>query len=94
MSIFLSLVKHSLTLRKPFGLPVVCHRKDRPTAVGGRAILFRLGIGHNSVPVPGLTHLEATAIPVTLAGRPVIVLAAYLSSSRPLFRTDLTACFG
>jgi hypothetical protein len=46
------------------------------------------------VPVPGLTHLEATAIQVTLAGKLVIVLAAYLSPSRPLIRADLTACFG
>ena len=46
------------------------------------------------MPVPGLTHLEANAIQVTLAGKPVIVLAAYLSSSRPLIGADLTACFG
>ena len=46
------------------------------------------------MPVPGLTHLEATTIQVTLAGRPVKILAAYLSPSRPLIGTDLTACFG
>jgi len=46
------------------------------------------------VPVPGLTHLEATAIQVTLAGKPVLILAAYLSPSQPLIGTDLTACFG
>ena len=46
------------------------------------------------MPVLGLTHLEATAIQVTLAGRPLMVLAAYLSASRPLIGTDLTACFG
>ena len=46
------------------------------------------------MPVPGLTHLEATAIQVTLAGKLVIVLAAYLSPSRPLIGADLTACFG
>ena len=46
------------------------------------------------MPVPGLTHLEATAIQVTLAGKPVIVLAAYLSPSSPLIGEDLTACFG
>ena len=61
---------------------------------GGTAILVRRGVVHHSVPVPGLTHLEATAIQVTLAGKPVIVLAAYLSTSRPLFGADLTACFG
>jgi len=46
------------------------------------------------VPVPGLTHLEATAIQVTLAGKPVLILAAYLSPSRPLIGAELTACFG
>jgi hypothetical protein len=49
---------------------------------------------HHSVPIPGLTHLEATAIQVTLAGKPVIVLGAYLSPSRPLIGADLTACIG
>ena len=45
------------------------------------------------MPVPGLTHFEATAIEVTLTGRPAIVLAAYLSPSRPLIGADLSACF-
>jgi hypothetical protein len=45
------------------------------------------------VPVLGLTHLEATAIQVTLTGRPVKILAAYLSPSRPLIGADVTACF-
>ena len=49
----------------------------------------------NFIPIiPGLTHLKATAIQVTLAGKPAIVLAAYLSPSRPLIGADLTACFG
>jgi len=43
---------------------------------GGTDILVRRGIVHHSVPVPGLTHLEATAIQVTLAGKPVLILAA------------------
>jgi len=69
---------------QPFRLAnYVCHRTDRPTLGGGTAILVRLGIVHQSVPVPGLTHLEATAIQVTLAGRPVIVLAAYLMWGTP-----------
>ena len=72
----------------------VCYCTDRPTLGGDTAILFRRGIVHHSVPVPGLTHLEATAIQVTLAGRPVIVLAAYLSPSRPLIGMDLSACVG
>jgi len=53
----------------------------------GTAILVRRGI----VPVPGLTHLEATAIQVILASRPVKILAAYLSPPRPLIGADLTA---
>ena len=46
------------------------------------------------MPVPGLTHLETSAVEVTLAGRPVKILAAYLSPFRPLVGADLTACFG
>jgi len=38
--------------------------------------------------------LEATAIQVTLAGKPVIVPAAHLSPSRPLIGADLATCFG
>jgi len=47
----------------------VCHRTDKSTAGGGTAILVRRGIVHHSVPVPGLTHLEATAIQVILDGK-------------------------
>ena len=72
----------------------VCHRTDRPTDGGGTAILVRRGVTHHSVPVPGLTQLEATAIQTVLAGRPVKVLAAYLSPSRRLIGSDLDACFG
>jgi hypothetical protein len=72
----------------------VCHSTDRTTAGGGTAILVRRGIVDHSMPVPGLTHLEATAIQVTIAGRPVKILAVYLSPSRPLNGADLTACFG
>jgi hypothetical protein len=38
--------------------------------------------------------LETTAVQITLAGRAVKVLAAYLSPSRPLLRADLTPSFG
>ena len=69
----------------------VCHRTDRPTTGGGTAILVHRGIVHHSVRVPGLTHLEATAVQVTLVGRPVKILAAYLSPSHPLIGADLTA---
>jgi hypothetical protein len=72
----------------------VCHRTDRPTAGGGIAILVPRGIVHHSVPVPGLTHLEATAVQVTLAGRPVKILAAYLSHFRPVIGATLITCFG
>jgi hypothetical protein len=44
--------------------------------------------------MPGLTHLEATATQVKMAGKPVKILAAYLSPSGPLIGADLTACFG
>ena len=54
----------------------VCHRKDRPTAWGGTAIRVWRGITHYSVPVPGLTEMEATAIQIMLAGRLVKALAA------------------
>ena len=84
-----------LNPEKPFRLAnYVCHPTDRSTLGGGTAILVRRGIVHLLVPVLGLTHLEATAIQVTLAGRPVIVLPAYLSPTRPLIGADLSACFG
>ena len=57
----------------------VCHRNDRLTEGGGTAILVRRGIARHAVPVPGLTHLKATAIQVTLASKLVKILAAYLS---------------
>jgi len=72
----------------------VCHRTDRPSAGGGTAILVLCGIVQHSVPVPGLNHLEATAIQVIMAGRPVKMLGAYLYPSRPLIGADLTSCFG
>jgi len=57
----------------------VCHCTDRRTAMGGTTILLRRGIVHHSLPVLVLTPLEATAVQVTLAGRPVKILADYLS---------------
>ena len=71
----------------------VCHRTNRQTAGGGTSILVRRGMVHHSLPVPGLTHLEATAVQVTFAGRLVKILAAYLSPSSPLIGAELTACF-
>jgi len=49
---------------------------------------------HHSVSVPGLTHLEATAIQVTFACRLVKIVADYLSPFRPMIGVDLTAGFG
>ena len=56
--------------------------------------MVRCGLVHHSAPVPGLTHLEATVIQVILAGKTVIIIAAYFSPSRPLMGADLTACSG
>jgi len=53
--------------------------------------MVRCGIVHHSVPIPALTHLEATAIQVTMTSK---IHAAYLSPSCPLIRADLSACFG
>jgi hypothetical protein len=60
---------------------------------GETAIPVRRGIDHYAVPVLGLTQLEATVIHVTLASGPVKILAVYLSCSRPLIGSDLSACF-
>ena len=56
--------------------------------------MVRRGIDHYSEPFAGLTYMEATAVSVMLAGKPVNILAVYLSPSRPLVGADLTACFG
>jgi hypothetical protein len=72
----------------------VFHRTNRPTAGGGTAVLLRRGIAHHSVPVLGLTQLEATSIQVVLASRSAKILAAYLSLSCPIIGADLDASFG
>jgi len=47
-----------LNPKKAFWLAnYVCHRTDRPTDGGGKAILVRRVIVHHSVPVPRVTHL-------------------------------------
>jgi exonuclease III len=84
-----------LNASQAFRLPnYICHRKERQTVGGGTTILGRRGIVNHSVLIPGMTHMAANAVQVTLAGRPVKILAAYLSPSRPLIGADLTACFG
>jgi len=60
---------------------------------GSTAIPVRRVIVQHSVPVPGLTHLEATAIHVTVVGRAAKILEAYISPSPPLIGADLTASF-
>ena len=63
------LSKTFLNLGKAFRLAnYVSNRTDRATAGGGTAIMVRRGLAHHSVPIPGLTHLEATAIQVTMVG--------------------------
>jgi hypothetical protein len=52
-------------------------------------ILVRRGIDHFAVPVSGLQHLDSTAIHLTLEFRPVKLVLAYLSPTRPLIKSDL-----
>ena len=72
----------------------VCHPTDKLTAGCRTAILVRRGIVHHSAPIPGLTHLEATDFQVTMAGKQVKSLAAYLPPSGPLIGADLSPSFG
>jgi hypothetical protein len=55
----------------------VCHRMDRTTLDGGTAILVHKGTDHYAVPVLGLQYLEATAVHLVLATRPVKLVSAY-----------------
>jgi hypothetical protein len=68
----------------------VHHRMDRSTRGEGKTILVRRGINCYSVPVWGRQHLEATAIHLILVTRPVKLVAAYVSPTRPLIQSDLT----
>jgi len=61
----------------------VVHRTDWLTEGSGTAILVCRGIDHYAVPVQGQKHLEATAVQVMLAGKPVKILAVYLLPSWP-----------
>jgi hypothetical protein len=89
------LTETRLREREVFRLPnYVCHRTDRPAGGGGTAIMVRRGIDHYAVPVLGLTQLEATAIHVMLASGTLKILAVYLSPSRLIVESDLSACFG
>jgi hypothetical protein len=68
------------------------YRTDQPTPGGGKAILVHKGIDHYTVPVLVLQYLEATAIYLMLATRPVKLVSAYLSPTRPSIESDLTEC--
>jgi hypothetical protein len=72
----------------------ICHRTDRLTERGGEAIRFRRDIVNHSVPVPGLTHLRASANKIMMDGKLVKIVAPYLLSSRPLIDADLIVCSG
>ena len=69
----------------------ICHRSDRLTVGGGKAIL---AIDHYALPVQGLMHPEDTAIYVLMGSKPVKIVADYLSPIRPLFASYLSACLG
>jgi len=69
------LLNITLIQNNPFGLSIVFHRTGRLTVRDGTAILVRRGILYHSGPAPGLTLMEATAIQVMLAGKPVRNLA-------------------
>jgi hypothetical protein len=69
-----------------------CHRTERPTPGGGRAILVHKGTDHYAVPVSSLRYLEATAMHLVLATRPVKLVSACLWPTRPLIESDLTEC--
>jgi hypothetical protein len=70
----------------------VCHQTDRPTPGGGTVIVVHQGIDHYAVPVSALQYLEATAIHLLLATRPVKIVSGYLAPTRPLIESDMTEC--
>jgi hypothetical protein len=67
-----------------------CHRNDQLIEGGGTAILVRRVIHHHAVSVKGLAHLEATAIQVMLASKPVNIPEVFFHH-RPLIASDLSA---
>jgi hypothetical protein len=69
-----------------------CHRTDRHTPGGGTATLVLKGIDRYGVPVSGLQHMDATAIHLVLATKPVKLVSAYLAPTRPMTEADLTEC--
>ena len=90
VSIFISYVRHYFTQVTLSDVPTMSVTAQQTESWGW----YSGNIVHHSVPVPGLTHLEAAAVQLILAGRPVKILATYLSPSRPLIGMVLTACFG
>ena len=66
----------------------VSQGNDRPTQEGGTMTVVRRGNDYYSVPVSNLRQMEATAICVNIGGRPVKLVAVYLS----LVDADLFEC--
>lgn len=66
-------------------------RTNLSTMGGGTRIRDCRGTHHHVVPVADLRYLEATAIEMKLAERPVKILAVYLSPFQPLNNSDLSA---
>jgi hypothetical protein len=76
-------------------LPAVTLRLSRQRPINGRRRNRNTGPErYSSSPVQGLQHLEASAIQVMLATKPVKILAAYLSPTRPFIVSGLSACLG
>ena len=80
-------------LQNPNQIPRRLNWPPQIDSGSGIATLVRCGIVDHSLSVPGLTHLEATAIQITLSSIPVIILAPYPLPYCPPIGVDLTACF-
>jgi hypothetical protein len=65
---------------------------DRQARGGGTAVLVRRDTEQYAVTISGLQHLEATAIHLVLASRPVKIVAVYISPTRALIDSGLTEC--
>jgi hypothetical protein len=67
----------------------ICHRTNRSPPGGDRVILIHKGIDKCAVPVSELQYLEATAVHLVLATRPVNHLSSYFAPTRPLIESVL-----
>jgi hypothetical protein len=68
----------------------VYHQTNRQTFGGGKTILVHKCIDHYEVPVLGLQYPKAPALHLALATRPVNLVSACLSPTRPLIESELT----